>query len=78
MKMQSDQTGHSSSTVSSAERRLVDRWLATYEPAADIVVLDREVKARSKRHPVTAAVARTSDLLDDLSRVLGKLVDAMG
>lgn len=61
--------------MSMEERELVRKWMATYEPAADLIVLPSEVVAKSTRRSLSAAVPRTSDLTNDLHRAVAQLVD---
>jgi hypothetical protein len=63
--------------MSPDEHEALQRWLAAYEPAADIVVSANEVVARSTRHPSSARVRRTNDLASDLRHVVADLVDSM-
>jgi hypothetical protein len=63
--------------MSPDERELLQRWLAAYEPAADIVVSENEVMAKSTLHPSSSSVKRTGDFESDLQHVLANLVDSM-
>jgi hypothetical protein len=66
--------------MSPDERDALRLWLAAYEPAVDVKVLQEEVEVRStrpRRSTCSARVTRSGDLYHDLDAALARLVYEM-